>query len=154
MKQTMLEVARGLREVEAVTFTTIMISSESELVHKMAKAGQAYAKACRSAGKGHKLGVPQPYIFEELIAELSDSAGDDEEDEILKIMVDLDEMSFCNDGGDKKSNLDWNSEVAAQYPNDSDFGRVFAMEEVKEGSELLCNYSGFFEKDKWKFFGL
>ena len=86
--------------------------------------------------------------------EEEEGVGDDEEDEILKIMVDLDEMSFCNDGGDKKSNLDWNSEVAAQYPNDSDFGRVFAMEEVKEGSELLCNYSGFFEKDKWKFFRL
>ena len=90
--------------------------------------------------------------------EESDDEEDDEEGEqaeeesSTKIMVDLDESSFCNDGG-KKSNMDWDAEAAALYPDNSDW-RTFAVKDVKEGEELLCNYSGFFEKEKWASFGL
>jgi len=64
---------------------------------------------------------------------------EDDDEEALKIMVDLDEASLC----DAESNLDWNSEVASQHPNDSDFGRAFALRDVKEGDEILCIYSVF-----------
>ena len=85
-----------------------------------------------------------------------EEAEDEEEDEgeefSLKIMVDLDESSFCNDGG-KKRNMDWDEEAASLYPDNSDW-RTFAVDDVKKGDELLCNYSGFFQKDKWAAFGL
>ena len=72
---------------------------------------------------------------------------EDDDEEALKIMVDLDEASLC----DAESNLDWNSEVASQHPNDSDFGRAFALRDVKEGDEILCNYSGFCDEDDWAY---
>ena len=85
-----------------------------------------------------------------------DNVENEEEDEdgesSLKIMLDLDESSFCNDGG-KKRNMDWDEEAAALYPDNSDW-RTFAVKDVKKGDELLCNYSGFFQKDKWAAFGL
>lgn len=77
---------------------------------------------------------------------------DEEEESSLKIMLDLDEGSFCNDGG-KRRNMDWDQEAASLYPDNSDL-RTFAVEDVKKGDELLCNYSGFFQKDKWTAFGL
>lgn len=84
--------------------------------------------------------------------EEEDEDDNEDEESSLKIMVDLDESSFCNDGG-KKRNMDWDEVAAALYPDQSDW-RTFAMEYVKKGDELLCNYSGFFQKDKWATFGL
>ena len=49
--------------------------------------------------------------------------------------------------------MDWDQEAASLYPDNSDL-RTFAVEDVKKGDELLCNYSGFFQKDKWTAFGL
>ena len=91
---------------------------------------------------------------EEDYVDSEDEDEDDEEDyeSSLKIMLDLDECSFCNDGG-KKRNMDWDEEAAALYPDNSDW-RTFAVKDVKKGDELLCNYSGFFQKDKWAAFGL
>ena len=63
-----------------------------------------------------------------------------------KIYCDLDEGSFCNDGHSDGSNMDTSIDANAGM-------QLFATRDIKEGEELLCNYSSFSDGE-WGLFGL
>jgi len=75
-----------------------------------------------------------------------------------EINVDLDEGSFCNDGGREESNIDFDKEVSRKFPNRADIRirvdmQLFATRDIAKGEELLCNY-GSFSDANWEQFGL
>lgn len=71
----------------------------------------------------------------------------------LSIMVDLDPMSFCNDGGMIARNIEWMDYDTGTFDSD------FAIRDIKAGEEILCDYASFDEtteqnQNSWNQFGL
>ena len=74
--------------------------------------------------------------------------GDD-----VMVSVDLDAGSFCNDGGDDEvPNKGCDEEAAKGYPGGCKTN-YFALRDIEEGEELLCDYSSF-AVDSWSEFDL
>lgn len=69
----------------------------------------------------------------------------------LRIMVDLDEGSFCNNGGRKNANFGYIDEKVEPIHNG--VRPHYAKRNIVAGEELLCNYSEFSEGD-WESFGV
>ena len=63
-----------------------------------------------------------------------------------KIYCDLDEGSFCNDGYSVGSNIDIDKEASAKFIAKAGM-QLFASRDIKEGEELLCNYTLFSDGD-------
>jgi Proteins containing SET domain len=72
----------------------------------------------------------------------------------LKISVDLDEGSFCNDSGyGIHHNLGCDPNLASQVHGGCT-SNYFALHDIEVGEELLCDYSSFAIPDGWHEFGL
>ena len=70
----------------------------------------------------------------------------------LRISVDLDEGSFCNDGGDD-GNMGWDKKAAKEYEGGYK-ENYFALGDIKPGEELECLYAQFDVPTGWSKFGL
>jgi len=64
-----------------------------------------------------------------------------DEDDDLRVTVDLDDGSFCNDG-DGEPNKGCDPDLADGYSGGCK-KNYFALRDIKEGEEFLCDYSSF-----------
>mmetsp|Transcript_988 Transcript_988/g.1740 ORF Transcript_988/g.1740 Transcript_988/m.1740 type:complete len:266 (-) Transcript_988:833-1630(-) len=72
----------------------------------------------------------------------------------LKISVDLDEGSFCNDASDENGhNMGCDPNLASQVDGGCQ-SNYFALRDIQMGEELLCDYSSFAVSHGWRDFGL
>jgi len=67
------------------------------------------------------------------------------------INCDLDEGSFCNNGG-SSANMDLDEMASKKFPTGAQ-QQMFATRDIKKGEEILCNYGSFSSGD-WGYFGL
>ena len=82
------------------------------------------------------------------------SKGEDGELPSLKISVDLDEGSFCNDAEDESDhNMGCHPNLASQVDGGCT-SNYFALRDIEVGEELLCDYSSFAISHGWQEFGL
>jgi hypothetical protein len=58
------------------------------------------------------------------------------------IDVDLDEGSFCNNGGKKRSNIGYDNQRLEKFPI-KDGSQLFALRDISADEELLCDYGSF-----------
>ena len=70
----------------------------------------------------------------------------------LRISVDLDEGTYCNDGGGD-ANMGCDEEAAKEYEGDC-VHNFFALKEIKAGDEIDCSYGQFYVLEGWRKFGL
>lgn len=75
----------------------------------------------------------------------------DNDDDGLRIMVDLDEGAFCNDGWGGKTNFGYLDDK--RQPINNGVRPLYAKRKILAGEEILCNYAEFSEGD-WQHFGL
>ena len=85
----------------------------------------------------------EPHIACDVLqwAYVQDMGDTDLDDDDLMVSVDLDAGSFCNDG-DGYPNKGCDMEAAKGYPGGCKTN-YFALRDIKEGEELLCDYSSF-----------
>ena len=69
----------------------------------------------------------------------------------LRISVDLDEGSFCNNGED--ANMGCDEDAAREYEGGCK-NNYFALKDIKAGEELECSYEQFALSTGWDTFGL
>jgi len=68
------------------------------------------------------------------------------------IYTDLDEGSFCNNGGSSKSNIDLDETASTQFITKAGI-QLYSTRDIKQREELLCDYSSFTDRN-WELFGL
>jgi hypothetical protein len=107
--------------------------------------GAAYRQFILSLERGFACDVLQWAYIQDV--------GKEDESKIL-ISVDLDEGSFCNDGGyDYSDNLGCDEDLGETVEGGCK-SNYFAIDDIEAGEELLCDYHNFALQDGWYAFGL
>merc|ERR1712157_149046 len=76
--------------------------------------------------------------------------GEEDENEVPFMAVDLDNATLCNDGGNDYGNVGCNEDDPAM-----DCGKFeFALRDIQAGEEILCTYGRFDEPTAWEEMGL
>uniref|UniRef100_A0A7S2WE23 SET domain-containing protein n=1 Tax=Eucampia antarctica TaxID=49252 RepID=A0A7S2WE23_9STRA len=84
------------------------------------------------------------------VINLGEDSDDIEND--LRIVCDLDEGSFCNNGGHKHGNMGYASSDTEKFPRYNRMRPLFATRDIEPGEEILCKY-GEFSNGDWEHFG-
>ena len=133
---------RGIFAVEPIEKGTLMWSAKRTARFQ---SGDAYNKFLQNLDEDFACDVLQwAYVQSINSNEEQDNNSND-----LRISVDLDECSFCNDGRSKyRSNMACDEDQAQDYEGGCQLN-YFATRNIEKGEEILCHYDEFAITDGW-----
>ena len=133
---------RGIFAMEPIEKGTLMWSTDRTARFQ---SGNAYNKFLQNLDEDFACDVLQwAYVQSINPSEEQDNNAND-----LRISVDLDECSFCNDGRSKhRSNMACDEDKAQDYEGGCQFN-YFATRNIEKGEEILCHYDEFAIADGW-----
>ncbi|GFH46324.1 hypothetical protein CTEN210_02798 [Chaetoceros tenuissimus] len=133
---------RGIFAMEPIEKGTLMWSTKRTARFQ---SGDAYNKFLQNLDEDFACDVLQ-WAY---IQNINSSEEQDDNVHDLRISVDLDECSFCNDGRNKyRSNMACDEDQAQHHEGGCQFN-YFATRDIEVNEEILCYYEQFAVTDGW-----